>query len=84
MSDLHNGTPSKKPIRSVKMKHRILYLDGDPFLNYHLPLTNAFTISELAMEIQRACVEYDRTTTWEAAQYLAKELLDDFRGSSHE
>lgn len=63
------------PVRSVKMRNRVIWLDGDPFQNYILPLTNAYSINDLAKEILRACAEYNRSLSWEGAQYLAKVLL---------
>lgn len=79
---LAETSPEIKPklptaLRSVSLINRILYLDNNPALNYILPLTNEWTAKELASEIMRACVEYDKTVTWQGAFFLAQKLIAD-------
>src|ERR1700752_676154 len=68
---------------SVRIINRILYINNDPAMNYMLPLDNGWRANDLADEIMRACVEYDVTTNWESARFLAlrlvKEILKDKR-----
>lgn len=66
-----------RPLHSVKMKNRVLFLDGDPFLNYQIPLYNEWSLNDLASEILRACAVYDRTLNWDGAKFLALGLVAD-------
>lgn len=64
-------------LRSVKLVNRILYLNSDPTLNYLLPVSNGWTVDELASEIWRACAQYGIITDWNDSKFLALQLHKD-------
>lgn len=53
----------------------MIWINGDPYLNYLLPLSNCWTLNDLVNEIMRACVEYDIYATWDAARSLALYIM---------
>jgi len=76
----------KPRLMSVKIVNRIIYLNGEPTLNYILPLSNDWRINDLTCELIRACAIYDIIVAWHDAKFLAskllKEVLRDKRQSS--
>lgn len=77
------SVPTREHLKRVRIINRILYVNGDPAMNYKLPLDNGWRVNDLADEIMRACVEYDVIANWESARFLAlrlvKEILKDKR-----
>lgn len=65
------GSEVPPRLLSVKIINRTLFVNGDPVLNYLLPLDNAWRVNDLADEIMRACAIYDVIAKYENARYLA-------------
>lgn len=60
-------------LKSIRLINHVLYLNGDPELNYRLP-SFQWNINELTDMIRRACVEYELVVTYQAARFLAEGL----------
>jgi hypothetical protein len=74
-SSLERPNPIKQPLMTVRIIGRVLFLNGDPGLNYLLPLSNGWEINDLAREILRAAAGYDLMIAWHSAKFLASKLL---------
>lgn len=62
-------------LKSLKYRNRMIWINGDPYLNHLLPLDNGWRVNDLADEIMRACVDYDVNAEWDAARSLALSIM---------
>jgi hypothetical protein len=61
-------------LTSVRLMGRKLYVNNNPCMPYLLPLSNGWTVNELAENILRACAEYNVDMNWDGAVFLARSI----------